>query len=240
MLSRIIELFVVATATASACNLTVAAASDLQPMQSELARALPDCQIRISFASSGTLARQIAAGADFDLFLSANEAFVRQLVNQRHALAASVVPYALGRLALWSRGGTPKWEDLPRATRISIANPALAPYGAAAKQALERKGLWAGVERKLVYGENIRQALLFAETGNVDLAITSWSLVHGRAGVRIPADWHDPITQTAVITARSRNREAAARFTTWLTSPAGQKVLSSHGLDSAPRRLPLK
>ena len=95
---------------------------------------------------------------------------------------------------------------------------------------LQRQGLWPALESKIVYGENIRQAWQFAVTGNADATITSWSLVHDKGGELLPEAWHDPIIQTAVIPKRSQNPAAAARFLRWLTSAAGQKVLSDAGL----------
>ena len=212
-----------------ACALLVAAASDLAPLEQKLAAAVPECRVRFSFGSSGTLARQILHGADFDVFLAASRRFVDDVVSARAAESATVRPYARGRIAVWSPSGI-SWKTLRKATRISIANPALAPYGAAAKQVLERQGIWAAVAPKIVYGENIRQAWRFAVTGNADATLTSWSLVHDKGGELLPESWHDPIVQTAVIPTRSTNPAAAAKFLNWLTSPAGQKVLSDAGL----------
>jgi molybdate transport system substrate-binding protein len=212
-----------------ACTLLVAAASDLAPLEQKMAAAVPECQVRFSFASSGTLARQIVHGADFDLFLAANRRYVDEVVKGRAAEASTVRAYARGRIAVWSLSGI-SWKTLTKASRISIANPVHAPYGAAAKQALERQGLWAAVSPNIVYGENIRQAYQFAVTGNADATVTSWSLVHDKGGDLLPESWHDPIVQTAVIPRRGTNPAAAARFLNWLTSAAGQKILSEAGL----------
>ena len=212
-----------------ACALLVAAASDLAPLEQKMAAAVPECQVRFSFASSGTLARQIMHGADFDIFLAASRRYVDDVVNARAADGATVRSYARGRIAVWSATGI-SWKTLRKAGRISLANPVHAPYGAAAKQVLERQGLWTALEPKIVYGENIRQAWRFAATGNADATLTSWSLVHDKGGELLPEAWHDPIVQTAVIPKRSQNPAAAARFLTWLTSAAGQKVLSDAGL----------
>jgi molybdate transport system substrate-binding protein len=215
---------------AVACEILVAAASDLAPLEPELKKVLPECRFRFSFGSSGALARQIEAGADFDVYLAASRSFVDQLVRGGNADSAQVVPYARGRIALWSRSGL-KWQDLRRADRIAIANPALAPYGLAAKQALQKQGLWEAVRRKIVFGENIRQAWQFAETGNVDAGIVSWSLVYQKGGQLLPESWHAPIEQTGVIPKRSAHPADARRFLDALVSAAGQKMLSSHGLE---------
>lgn len=208
----------------------MASASDLAPLETELRRAIPGCELRFSFGSSGALARQIRAGADFDVYLAASRTFVDDLVRDGMADRADVVLYARGRIAFYSKKGL-EWDKLKQAERISIANPALAPYGVAAKQALERRGLWKDVESKIVYGENVRQAWQFAATGNADAGITSWSLVYDKGGKLLPAEWHDPIEQTGTIPRRSRHPKEARRFLDWLVSEAGQKVLGDHGLE---------
>jgi molybdate transport system substrate-binding protein len=214
---------------AAACSLLIAAASDLAPLEKDFTRAIPGCRIRVSFASSGTLARQIENGADFDVYLAASQRYTDDLLRAGAVDPASVTPYAHGRIAVWSPNGL-RWAQLDNAARISIANPAHAPYGVAAKQALERRGRWSALQPKIVYGENVRQAWQFAATGNADATITAWSLVIDRGGELLPESWHDPILQTLAIPERSRNVAAARRFIAWLTSPAGRKVLAGHGL----------
>ena len=212
-----------------ACALLVAAASDLAPLEQKIAAAVPGCQIRFSFGSSGTLARQIIHGAEFDLFLSASRHYADRVASARAADPATVKPYARGRIAVWSSRGI-SWKTLGKADRISLANPVHAPYGLAAKQVLERRGLWPSLEPKIVYGENIRQAWQFAVTGNADATLTAWTLVYDKGGELLPESWHDPILQTAVIPKRSTNPAAAAKLLQWLTSPAGQRALSAAGL----------
>jgi molybdate transport system substrate-binding protein len=213
----------------AACTLLIAAAADLAPLEKEFTRALPACEIRVSFGASGSLARQIEHGAEFDVYLAASRRYTDQLLKVNAVFPDSVTPYARGRLAVWSIHGL-RWAELDNAVRISIANPVHAPYGLAAKQALERQNRWQKLQPKLVYGENVRQAWQFAVTGNADATITAWSLAKNRGGELIPELWHDPIQQTAAIPNRSRNPEAAKRFLAWLKSPEGRKVLANHGL----------
>jgi molybdate transport system substrate-binding protein len=220
---------------ASASVLVIAAASDLAGFASAAKHAVRDCEIRFSFGSSGLLARQIAAGADFDVYLSANERYVAELEREAHVLPETVTPYARGRLAVWSKRGL-DWPDLGTAARISIANPAHAPYGVAARQALERRGLWESVSPRLVYGENVRQAWQFASTGNADATITAWSLVHDKGGRLVPESWHEPIIQAAAIPKRTRNLKKAKEFLNWLRSAHGAAALRGHGLDPAVSR----
>ena len=232
VLVRLATLLVVSAGILDACSLLVAAAADLAPLERRLTGAFPDCKITFSFASSGTLARQVEQGAEFDVFLSASKAFVEKVLAAGAADASTVRPYARGRIGLWSHKGL-KWANLKKASRISIANPVHAPYGLAAKQALEQQGVWESVRPKIVFGENVRQAWQFAVTGNVDVTIASWSMMRERDGELLPASWHDPIVQVAVIPKRARNREAARKFLEWLTSPAGQQILASEGFDPA-------
>jgi molybdate transport system substrate-binding protein len=220
---------------ASSCVLVIAAASDLAGFAPAARPAVPGCEIRFSFGSSGLLARQIAAGAEFDVYLSANERYVTELRRDGHVLPETVIPYARGRLALWSKRRF-AWSDLHSATRISIANPAHAPYGVAARQAMESQGIWSTVQARLVYGENVRQAWQFAATGNADATLTAWSLVHDNGGQLLPESWHEPIVQTAAIPKRARNLQKAREFLDWLRSAKGQAALRTNGFDPPPNR----
>jgi molybdate transport system substrate-binding protein len=215
--------------TFAACTLLVAAAADLAPLEKAFTSAVPGCRVRVSFAASGALARQIEHGADFDVYLAASRRYTDDLLKAGAVDPATVTPYARGRIAVWSLHGL-RWGQLDNAARISIANPTHAPYGLAAKQALERQNRWSGLQPKLVFGENVRQAWQFAVTGNADATITAWSLVKDRGGELLPESWHDPIIQTAAIPKRSRNPEAARRFVAWLKSARGRKLLDTHGL----------
>ena len=213
-------------------ELLIAAASDLAPTIPELTWELlknKKIRLRVSIGSSGQLARQIEQGAPFDAFLSADEKFTRQLIDGGRADSATLQIYAVGRLALWSKSGNARQlSDLakPEIKRIAIANPAFAPYGRLAKEALQDAGLWQAIEPKIVLSETVRQTMQFAETGNVDATLTSWTLVHNRNGIQLP----DSIRQSAVIVKGSKNAEAADRFLKFLQSPAGQGILARHGL----------
>lgn len=183
------------------------------------------------------LARQIANGAPYDVFLSANRRYVDDLAGTGRIAAGSVRDYAVGRLGLWSKGG--RWgrlEDLtaPGVRHMAIPNPAHAPYGVAARQALERRGLWQRVAPKIVYGENVRQTLQYAESGNADSAITAWSLVFDKGGVLLPEEWHAPVRQSAGIVSSSRRQREARQFLDFLTGPEARAILLRHGF-AAPR-----
>lgn len=171
--------------------------------------------------------RQVENGAPFDVYLSASEQYVTSGIAQG-VLSGPATCYAIGRLALWSPSGSIKdLRQLPALQHVAIANPAYAPYGAAAKDLLTSTGLWTSVQPRIVYGENIRQTLQYAESGNVDAAIVSWSLVHNRGGVLLKGPG---IRQSGAAVTSSGNPSEARRFLKFLTSPAGQEVFRAHGL----------
>lgn len=179
------------------------------------------------------LSRQIENGAPFDVFLSANEQFVMDLVQKGKINKEDVQIYATGRVALWSKSGQfQSLEDLQKFKTVSlaIANPQIAPYGFAARQVLEKTGLWARLGSNVVMAENVRQAMQFAESGNVDAAIVSWSLVYDKRGALLPGDLHDPIRQVGAEIRKSKQRKGARRFMDFLTGAEGKTMLAEHGL----------
>jgi len=176
------------------------------------------------------LAQQIENGAPYDLFLSANAQFAERLASSGK-LGRPVV-YATGRLALlWRDGQEHNINDLERnAIRfIALANPKLAPYGVAAQQALEHAGLWSKIEPKIVYGENVRQALQLFDSGNADAVLTSDGLVSDRNPQLIPADWHQPIVQKAGIVVASPKQKEAGLFLQFLLGPTAQAIFAHYG-----------
>jgi len=214
----------------------VGAASDLAPLEQPLIQLgkSSGISIRFVFSSSGQLANQIQNGAPYDVYLSANKDLVDSIAKSGDLRPESVTIYAAGRLALWSKTGKIKQlNDLSATTvrHVALANPAHAPYGQAAKSMLERSGLWTGLEKKAVYGENVRQALQFAESGNAEAALVAWSLVKDRGGILLPNDKHPPIIQAGGVVARSKQQEAAGRFLKLLVSPEGQRLFQQAGFD---------
>jgi molybdate transport system substrate-binding protein len=226
--------------------LLVAAASDLSFAFDEIGASYEKAtgqRVIFSFGSTGLLERQIVEGAPFDVFAAADVSFVDDAVKAGACVASSRQLYAVGRLALVAASRAPlqaeRIVDLadPRITRVAIANPQHAPYGRAAQQALERAGIWRVVEPKVVYGENVHQALEFAQSGNADAALVALSLTIGHRdhATLIPPELHDPIAQALVVCSRSVTAaRAAEKFCAYVTSPAGQAMLQKHGF-SAPR-----
>ena len=235
----------------SAGGVTVAGAADLAPLEKGLKAAFERATgIRVTFTlgSSGMLARQIEHGAPYDVYLSANQKFVDDLVRSGHIRQASVRIYAHGRLGLWSRSGSVQTlQDLtkPEVLHLAIANPTHAPYGMAALNLLKERGLFEAIRGKLVYGENVRQAFEYAASGNADATITSWTLLHDKEGILLPESWHQPIRQAGGIVAATPQPDAAKRFLDFLGSEEGRRLLEQGGLfpptpsDASDRKPPL-
>ena len=218
--------------------LTVAAASDLIPVQPALQNAQPNLRIRFVNAASSVLSQQIDNGAPYDVFLSANAQFVDRLASNGKLRPDSVRTYATGRVAiLWKDRKSHPVSDLTQnwVRFVALANPRLAPYGAAAQQALQHAGLWPTIKSKIVYGENVRQALQLFDSGNADVVLTALSLVEDRKRDLIPADWHAPIVQKAGVVSESKNQADADSFLQFLISPAGQAVFAKFGFGPASK-----
>ncbi len=221
--------------SAHAASLIVGAAADLTRVAPELAKAYQQAtgqEVRFSLGASGILAQQLEHGAPYDVFLSADEVYVNEGIKKGYLIFQTNRTYAFGALAIWSRSGEYRTlKDLvaPSLLHLAIANPSHAPYGAAALEALKAAGVWASVQSRVVYGENIRQTLQYAESGNADAAIVSWSLVFDRGGVPVPANLYSPIRQTGAVATITRQQNEAKRFLQFLSSPAGQAVLQRYG-----------
>lgn len=216
----------------------VAAASDLTPAFTEVGREIERISGRktsFSFGSTGLLAKQIREGAPFDLFAAANESFVDDVVGSGACDGSTKAIYGRGRIVVWSKKHGP--TDLSslaeaRFDRIAIANPEHAPYGRAAKQALEHAGIWSKVEPRLVLGENVRQALQFAETDNVSAAIVALSLVVGdRQGPwrLVDEGHHLPLSQALVVCTRGKSTAGGRELASFIGSEPGRAILRRHG-----------
>ncbi len=193
--------------------------------------------ISYSFGSTGQLYAQIAFGAPFDAFLSADQARVDQAVRDGLALASTRFTYALGRLSLYSRdsGQTLSAESLFRddIAHIAIANPKTAPYGKAAITVLERLGALPLIGHKLVRGTSVAQAFQFAFTGNADIAIIARAQLSSHDGEgshwEIPTMLHAPIAQDAVLLARGKDNSIARDFLAFLQSEQARAIIKRSG-----------
>src|SRR5512136_311880 len=220
--------------------LLVSAAADLMPSFEELGKLYEQQtgqSVTFNFGASGQLAQQIDQGAPVDLFASADVALVKDLAAKGRVLPDSVQIYARGHLVLWTRADSPlavkTIADLlkPEVQRVAIANPEHAPYGVAARQALQAAGVWEAIQPKLVLGENVRQTLQYAETGNVDVALVPLSLSLASQGrwTPIPEELHAPIDQALGVVAASPRQAEARRFAALVASPQGRSILVKYG-----------
>lgn len=220
--------------------LMVFAASDLAPAFKQI---VPQFErktrtpVTLVLGSTGMLAQQIRNGAPADVFFAANEAFVAELARENLTLRQTHAIYARGRLVTVTlESSRIRIDDLtdladPRIRRISIANPQHAPYGLAARQALESAGLWTTLEPKLVFGENVQQAVQFVRSGSAEAGIVArsvattgdldWTLVDDRL--------HTPLNQMAVVLARTKQPGAAMSFIQFVKGTQGRFVLRQFG-----------
>lgn len=231
---------------------TVAAAASLHGVMVALAaeyEARGEGPVTLVFGASGQLAQQIANGAPYDVFLSADRGWVERLVRDGHVRPETVTPFAAGRLVLLlarpdGLAGAPVLADEAVLGRlrggafrhIAIANPAHAPYGVAARQALERAGLWEALGPKLVYGENVRQAQQFVESGNADAGLVALTLLSQprEAWREVDHRLYAPVEHTYAVVRAAPHPAAARAFTRLLATPAAARILESGGLRVLP------
>ena len=218
----------------------VAAAADLSRAFEELGRSFEKrtgITPVFDFGSSGLLAKQIEQGAPFYLFAAANQDYVAQAVKSGRCDATSVEPYARGRIVVWCPSGVAapvKLADLtdPRFKRIAIANPDHAPYGLAAKQALEKAGLWDQLQNRIILGENVEATMQYARSGNVEAAIVALSLaVVTDGGSFLPIDQSEyaPLEQQLVVCGNGEEADNARQLVKYINSPEGREVMTRYG-----------
>jgi molybdate transport system substrate-binding protein len=241
-ISAALLLLVGARAFASPSPLKVAAAADLALAFKDVGAAFAKKtgeKVIFSFGSTGLLEKQIVEGAPFDVFAAANISFAEDAIKAGVCDASSKALYARGRIVVWWRKDStvkpPKTvADLAdkRFVKVAIANPAHAPYGQAAEQAMEKAGVLPVVKPKLVFGENVQQTLQFAQSGNAEAAVVALSLAVINDGdyVLVDDQLHKPIDQALVICGRDAERHERARaFTAFVNSPEGRSIMKKYG-----------
>ena len=240
-------------------EIRVAAASDLNAAMQRLTPAFEKqtgIHVSVSLGSSGNFFAQIANGAPFDVFLSADKSYPEKLEQSGLAEPGTIALYARGRLVIWwpnsvhldlqsknLQGLTGGLDSLksPEIHRIAIANPEHAPYGRAAVAVLQHYGIYESVKPKLVLGENISQTAQFAQSGNADVAFVALALALSNPMknkgqfLLLPESSYPPLDQAAVVVRSSPNKQQARRFVQFLTSSEGQKILSDFGF-GAPQK----
>jgi molybdate transport system substrate-binding protein len=199
-------------------------------------------QAKLAFGSTGKFYAQIRNGAPFDVLLAADDETPARLEREGVAVAGSRFTYSIGRLALWS--ARPGYVDGEGAVlkqgafrHLAIANPKLAPYGAAAVETLGNLGLLAALQPKFVQGENIAQAFQFVSTGNAELGFVALSQVveggklkRGSAWL-VPPGLHAPIRQDAVILSRGRDNPAALALMKYLKQDEARAIIKAYGYE---------
>jgi molybdate transport system substrate-binding protein len=221
-------------------KLTVAAAANLTDVFGQVASAFQaktGVEVVFSYGSTAELATQIDNGAPFDLFAAADTEHVDSLVKTRKLTSDSRTIYALGQLALWmpegQQSGVRELKDLAgkQIRFIAIAQPELAPYGAATVEVLKGAGLWDAVLPKLVYGTSISMAKQFAASGSANAAFTAYSLVLHEKGtvLKIDSHLHKPIEQAMGIVAASSHLKEAQQFRAFLLGDEGRRILANGG-----------
>ena len=233
------------TACAMADEVRVAVAANFSaPMQKLAQRFTQETghQAILSLGSTGHFYAQIRNGAPFDVLLAADDDTPRKLEHEGLAVAGSRFTYAVGRLVLWSRqpGLVDDKGDILRSAavqKLALANPKLAPYGAAAVQTLTSMGLWPHLQDRVVQGDNIAQTYQFLATGNAPMGFVALSqvmvegrLASGSAWV-VPRQWHEPIRQDAVLLRRGQGNTAALALMNFLRADNSQRLIRSWGYE---------
>jgi molybdate transport system substrate-binding protein len=224
----------------AADGLKVAVAANFMIPFKEIAAAFEaETKIRVdaTYSSTGSLYGQIVNGAPYDAFLSADEKTPSSLFEK--GIAEKPILYATGRVVLWGSGkdfcGAKTWQEALRQTgakKIAIANPATAPYGAAAEAALKKSGLWTGIEGQLVTAQNVGQSFQYAVTGGTDGAFCALSAAlseQGSKGCHYLIEEAPPIRQAACLLNRTTRKGDASRLLTFLDSPKASKIKKRYG-----------
>ncbi len=229
--------------------LAVSAAASLGPALQELGPQWEQetgHRVSLNLGSSGQLAQQIERGAPVDIFLAANQALIDDLDRAGLIASDTKAVYGMGRLTLWRRQDSPvvatELADLlkPEVKRVAIANPDHAPYGMAAREALQAAGLWEMLQPKLVLGNNVEDARRYAETGNVEVALIALALSVGQPGqwTLVPEELHRPLAQLLAVPKHAPHPQEARHFAAFLNGPKGRPIMQKYGFVLPEEPLP--
>lgn len=238
-----ITLFVMPLATRADTALAAVAANFAETAEALLPafRAATGHDLQLTTGSTGKLYAQIGEAAPFDILLSADAATPARLLEEGNAVADTSFTYAVGRLTVWSADplriagdGRAALTD-PALRFVAIANPDLAPYGVAAREALQNMGLWDALQPKIVMGQNIGQTNSMVVAGAAEVGFVALSAVlsprTGNKGSRwdVPQDLFTPIRQDAVLLGHGADNPAALAFLDFLRTPEATMVIDSFG-----------
>jgi len=231
--------WVLTTTSVPAAETNVAVAANFTDAAKEIAaafKAKTGHEAVLSFGTSGQFYTQITQGAPFQVLLSADDARPIKLIEDGLAVADSRFTYATGKLVLWSKTpGLVKGDETLKAasfSKLSICNPAAAPYGAAAVQAMKALKIYETLQPKLVEGATITQAYQFVETGNAELGFVALSQLTGpETGSRwlVPQELYSPIRQDAVLLKSGAGNGAATGFMAFLRGPEARAIILKYG-----------
>ncbi len=224
----------------------IAAAADLRYALNDIVEAYreeyPGASIEVIYGSSGKMTTQIANGAPYDLFFSADIAYPEKLKAQGHT-ATDPAAYATGRIVIWSTtldASELTLEDLAddAVRRIAIAQPSHAPYGQRAREALNSAGVWEAVQHKLVFGENIGHTAQMTQSGAAQVGIIALSLAKfpdlaGHGHHLIDETLHQPLTQGYVVTKRGGDNPQARAFADFMVSDQAHGIMARYGFEMA-------
>ncbi len=236
------------TTTAFAQEIRIAAASDLSSALPEIVKqfeASSPCRAVVSYGSSGNFFQQLQNAAPFDVFLSADLEYPQNLQVAGLTVSNTLTPYASGKLVLWARHEAKldlsqglKVLATSAVHKVAIANPQHAPYGKAAVAALRSAGLYDQLSAKLVLGENVSQAAVFAQSGNAEAGLIPLSLALSPAMrsagsyIELPTSSYPPIHQAAVVLKTSKNQPCATKLVLFLKSDKAQHTLQQFGFST--------
>ena len=238
-IAAVAGLLLLAFANAQAAQTNVAVAANFTDAAKDIAAAFKQKtghEAILSFGASGQFYTQITQGAPFQVLLSADDARPKKLVEDGLAVPDSRFTYAIGKLVLWSKspGVVTGAETLKAASfaKLSICNPAAAPYGQAAVETMKSLKLYEALQPKLVEGATITQAYQFVETGNAEVGFVALSQLAGSdVGSRwvVPQEFYNPIRQDAVLLKSGAGNEAAVAFITFLKEPEARAIIAKYG-----------
>lgn len=224
--------------------LTVAVASNFASTAADIGAAFTEetrIPVRMSPGSTGKLYAQILNGAPYDIFLAADTRRPLLLEQQGAIAPGSRMTYAIGSLVLWSQDdrlrGKSCFDALAEGDfdRLALANPATAPYGAAAREFLHGENLWDSVAPRAVYGESIAQTLHFVASGNATLGFiakaqtTAENLPAATCSWPVPESTHAPLRQQGVILRRAAGSQDARRFLEFMKTASVRQLIREHG-----------
>lgn len=229
------------SSSAGAAEVIVAVAANFTAPMKEIAAAFEretGHKVSLSFGSTGNFRTQIVNGAPFQVFLAADDETPAALERDGYAVPGTRFTYAVGKLVLWSPtlvvDDQGKILETGEFTHLAVANPKLAPYGKAAMQVLQKRGLATRLEPKIVWGESITQTYQFVVSGAAELGFVALSQVYEDGKIKgsawlVPQEDYDPIRQDAVLLVRGKDEPAAHELLSYLQREPARAIIRRYG-----------